>query len=340
MWHTAKKMGKPMKTKNELFQDALNKQGRLPVTFDLREIEELLPEITNINAVDRSYQNTALISALHSTRSEPSRHFLSALIEKKIDIDARNHMHNTALMLASEAGYLDTVNILLAAGADTEVIDEDGNTAICYAASGKHLHVMKALLTAGANNNPFRLQEHCGIIELLEQDTANDHTDVLYILKNFGTFQYRLKEVGFDENKLDTEDMEVYTSCRDPITLEIINDPISVSSGITYDRKSLRDRFESKKDLVTQEIPATIPCPITRLPIQRGELTNSTHVITKGMINRFVLKQETKFRRHLQTDASSHSALASDLGLFSKPQHAEPSASAPSLGAKGSNLPF
>ena len=53
----------------------------------------------------------------------------------------------TALVVASKNGYLDVVNVMVAAGADV-------NTALTVAAQGAFLDVVKALVAAGANVNP------------------------------------------------------------------------------------------------------------------------------------------------------------------------------------------
>lgn len=303
-----------MQTKDELFKKALDEN-------DINALKTLLPDITNINI--RGYHGeTALISVIWNG-VDVNQELIQSLLERNIDVNARtSSTKETALMCASGNNQLKVVNILLDAGAQTEIKDFEGRTAIWYAASQNHCDVMKVLLAHGANPNPTD-DARINLLEGLEQSNdQGSYTNALFILKNFGTFQYRLKEVEFDENNLDADDIEIYISCRDPITLEIINDPVAVSSGITYDRKSLRDWFEHKKDLITQEIPATIPCPITKLPIQRSELNNNTHVITRGMINRFVLKQETEFRRHLQADGIPHPARASDVGIFAQSKHA------------------
>jgi len=114
------------------------------------------------------------------------------------------------------------------------------------------------------------------------------------------------------------EGRAIFASLRDPITLELINDPIAVSSGITYDRKSLQRWFESKRDPVTQEIPVTMACPITKFSIHRNELNNRTHVLIRGAIDHFVSKLEAEFKNPVRSNEGS--AHVSSVGIFSHTQ--------------------
>ncbi len=94
-----------------------------------------------------------------------------------------------------------------------------------------------------------------------------------------------MEKIRFNAGNLDDKDRAEYELIRDPITLEIINDPVSVSSGITYDRKSLTDYFIG---IAHEEAR----CPVTKIIIKKSELDNKSHVITKNMIASFVSKQE------------------------------------------------
>lgn len=63
-----------------------------------------------------------------------SKTILEYLIEQGADINAATEEgHVTALMGAVQAGYIESVKILLAAGADKSIEDDDGRTALDYA---------------------------------------------------------------------------------------------------------------------------------------------------------------------------------------------------------------
>ncbi len=77
-----------------------------------------------------------------------------------------------------------------------------------------------------------------------------------------------------------------------PISHEVMDDPVTVSNGQTYDRASLRRYAESSKDPETQEIPAILLCPLTRQPFKAKEIDNRTTIIVKQLIDDFVDTKE------------------------------------------------
>jgi ankyrin repeat protein len=60
----------------------------------------------------------------------------------------------TALMLASQNGYLSLVKLLLEAGADATLADEEEMTALVYAIKGKYIDIALLLLEKGEGVNP------------------------------------------------------------------------------------------------------------------------------------------------------------------------------------------
>jgi ankyrin repeat protein len=63
------------------------------------------------------------------------------------DINIRASQHGqTALMLAVSHGRLDMVQLLIEAGADVNIRDEDGSTALMCAAEHGHMEIVKYLL--------------------------------------------------------------------------------------------------------------------------------------------------------------------------------------------------
>ena len=63
-------------------------------------------------------------------------------------------MHGaTALILAAQSGHVEVVRLLLEAGADKDVADDDGATALMEAAYRGHVEVVRLLLEAGADKD-------------------------------------------------------------------------------------------------------------------------------------------------------------------------------------------
>lgn len=91
-----------------------------------------------------------------------------------------------------------------------------------------------------------------------------------------------------------------------------MNDPITVTAANqTYDRQWLEAYFKANGN------PETVLCPLTRLPIQRIELTKNTNDEVKQNIEQFVSQQETKFQHRAQAHISnSSSSGVSNVGMF------------------------
>ena len=101
------------------------------------------------------YNNLPLIST-NQRRNCPD--FIETLTESTVklrqDINSKDCDGNTALMRAAIAGNTDYINMLLKAGADTEVQNKDGYTVLMIAADKGHTDCIKAL-TENADKSKF-----------------------------------------------------------------------------------------------------------------------------------------------------------------------------------------
>lgn len=88
----------------------------------------------------------------------------------------------TALMLAVSHGRLDTVRLLLEAGADVNIQDEDGSTALMCAAEHGHLDIIKLLLA----------QPDCDV-------TVVDHVSVLALVWLLGSARGAVKSLAVSQ---------------------------------------------------------------------------------------------------------------------------------------------
>jgi ankyrin repeat protein len=74
-----------------------------------------------------------------------------ALATNYADVNARNRLYGrTALMIAATEGHADAVRLLIEAGSDLNIVDEEGSTALSLARSYGHLDVAAQLEEAGA----------------------------------------------------------------------------------------------------------------------------------------------------------------------------------------------
>lgn len=70
-----------------------------------------------------------------------------------LDIDCKDEMNWTPLIIACSAGHLEIVKLLLGAGASVNSRTTNNQTALHYAASKNHLDICKLLNAAGADLN-------------------------------------------------------------------------------------------------------------------------------------------------------------------------------------------
>lgn len=122
------------------------------------------------------------------------------------------------------------------------------------------------------------------------------HTEIVQLLlaagvNNLETFQYRLDKIQYQG--------EIDKAYQCPISMKIMNDPIAVSSGQTYDRASLKRLFNSQKESITRALPVTISCPLTRKPIKQEELRNSACIFIKQHIEDFVAAKEKEAKESI-----------------------------------------
>lgn len=86
--------------------------------------------------------------ALHLATRDNAARAISALLRwEKIDVEPRNKVDESPLMLAALGGHLETVKALIERGAD---VNKPGWAALHYAATRGHLEVMRLLLEHNA----------------------------------------------------------------------------------------------------------------------------------------------------------------------------------------------
>ena len=75
---------------------------------------------------------------------------LKSLLARGVDVNERSHGTMTALMLASDSGYEEAVQVLIENGADLSAQDRFGNTALILAAVSEQYTVVEMLIDAAA----------------------------------------------------------------------------------------------------------------------------------------------------------------------------------------------
>ncbi|XP_068205020.1 uncharacterized protein [Palaemon carinicauda] len=103
-------------------------------------------KVCNINQQNKAGYTAIMLVSLAQIRSETHASVVQRLFQLgDVNIKASQH-GQTALMLAVSHGRLDMVRLLVAAGAEINIHDEDGSTALMCAAEHGHLAIVKFLL--------------------------------------------------------------------------------------------------------------------------------------------------------------------------------------------------
>ena len=121
------------------------------------------------------------------------------------NIEARDSIGSTSLMLAAQQGHGSTVDLLLKNGADPNAVDNDGTTALFFAAQEGFAKIVGTLLDKGANPN---ICDNHGAGPLLVA-VQEGHYGIVKRLIDFE---------GFDENSGDVLKTDVNAARTDGIT--------------------------------------------------------------------------------------------------------------------------
>jgi len=281
----------------------------------LKALRILLHAHANVEAQGTTGK-TALITAVEEGKTEIIRQLLDA----NANTEVKTHRGNTALLIAVRLENIDIIRILLAAGAKTGTHNLSGSTALILSVECTNTEVMKILLAAGAKTEARDKQGLTAlmfaviagkkeVIRMLLKAGADkkaslqyaydcEDEDMISLLENFGTFQGRLDDIGYKKKDYDR------FICS--VSMKIMDDPVFLSTGRVYERKSLEAWFKKC------EGTGTITCPDTRQEVSREELNNCTAFAFRECIEHFVVLQEALARE--QHSNNMH-------GLFATSNH-------------------
>lgn len=238
-----------------------------------------------------------------------------------ININYFGSSHFNALLWAVQNNDLSAVNSLLAIpGIDLGVIRgqynalhlaaKDGREAIVTALLAKieDINILNQQCRNGIHSNETPIfiankKGHLRIVALIR--TRINELETMYAnVEEKISIQARLAHVlSFKAqlNDIVVDDTRKRLCC--PISLELMEDPITVSSGITFDRRSLEGWFNSMGN------PLQAVCPITRLPIKITELKIGTARLVLDFIEEYVADQKEKHAARILAETGASSAV-------------------------------
>ena len=217
-------------------------------------LKEIIDHVAHINATNNDGA-TALLLACNTGRSELVRLLLKAgadpnitdadgdtclhgvitadcnketqqeIIDYGADVNATDKRGRTPLLLGCVLGQIDSVNVLLAAGADTTICDEEGSSCLHAAIDGRcSKDTLQALIDHGAHIDARRKD---GANALLRACYTGQSESVRFLL-----------EAGADVNVTKPDDdnclhFAVYGHCSTDILKKIIEQGVDVNA-VTY----------------------------------------------------------------------------------------------------------
>ena len=101
----------------------------------------------NISYAVEPYLNTQLLEAASVGDAEGAKDAL----HNGADVDARDRLGNTPLILASDGGYQEVVRLLIAYKASVNAVNKFGYTPLMSAVTNSHRYIASLLIKAGAD---------------------------------------------------------------------------------------------------------------------------------------------------------------------------------------------
>lgn len=171
--------------------------------LDVKKVEASISKGVNINAVDncgRTPLFSALMSGHYPTLTQDLKkitEIVLALINAGAHVNNKTECGNMMLGLPSAGGHPAIIQMLLAAGAGSNIKEHDGGTALTWAVfrlsrpdvpdKSNHIQVVKLLLEAGAN--PNARGQKGSVKEIIETAlglTGQQKTELLELLRKHG----------------------------------------------------------------------------------------------------------------------------------------------------------
>jgi ankyrin repeat protein len=128
--------------------NAVLSDGSMPLVVAAR--------VGDTGLVERLLRRGALLAAaegwtaLHWAASAGRDAAVAVLLDAGLEVNARDVMGNTPLLVAADEGHVGVVRVLLERGADIDAINDDGFTALMLAAVSNHTEAIQILVDAGA----------------------------------------------------------------------------------------------------------------------------------------------------------------------------------------------
>jgi ankyrin repeat protein len=298
--------------------NAVTPDGMTPLLLAIKnEQTEKMALLLSMPGIDLNFQDRQGDLILHHP-------FLYTAVEavgnlfKRDDIlyDEPNRKGMTPLHIASMFGLTSIVEILLLRGADVNRQNHEGDTPLHLAVKHDHPNAGAVLLAQEAINitvlndmhhsaSWYAVQsKHPGFKALADKLTEVEPKPNVAVISL--PFSERLNQIDYPET-----DIPRCFIC--PVSKGIMENPITLPSGIAYDRQSLQDYVNTNRN-------QSFACPITRAVFTSKEVSSiKRSVFIQDAIETFVKTQEDLSLQALEAASSQQTVditAASAAGLL------------------------
>jgi uncharacterized protein len=147
---------------------------------DLRRARSLIARGADVNAKDNTVQSAYLIST-----SEGYLELLNLTLEHGADVDSKDSFSGTGLIRAADRGHADIAGRLVQAGVEIDHINNLGWTALHEAillgdGSDRYVDTVRVLVAAGAD---LRLRSQRDQTTPIQHATSRDHNQIAQVLR-------------------------------------------------------------------------------------------------------------------------------------------------------------
>ena len=156
---------------------------------DVDAIHVLLKAGSDTNNVDED----GWTCLMYAVDNNCSNEVLQAIIDHGADVNASNKNNYTALMIAREQKHVDAIHVLLKAGFNTNIVDEDGWTCLMYAVDNNCSNeVLQAIIDHGADVNATNKRNCTALMLACEKGDV----DAIHVLLKAGSDTNIVNEDG------------------------------------------------------------------------------------------------------------------------------------------------
>jgi len=141
-------------------------------------------------------QKKEFVGRIYSPKEFGNLEKVKKAIASGADVNTKNELGYTTLMLASYCGLTDIIELLIKAGADVNAKDNHGSTALTWASMNGHTDIVELLIKAGADVNTKNKNDRTPLM-LASRYDYKDTVELLVLWAPYSQAYYEDKVTDF-----------------------------------------------------------------------------------------------------------------------------------------------